>query len=83
MCFKLRVRSLNRDNKHNPNSGPTTGGNIPGTTANPQGQQPLVPNNNNLVTAAPSQTNSPSPTFPPPAPQIGSLNTPNAFPSAR
>ncbi|HYZ51559.1 MAG TPA: hypothetical protein VE593_11780, partial [Nitrososphaeraceae archaeon] len=69
--------------KHNPNNSPTIGGNIPGTIANPQEQQPLVPKNNNLVTIAPSQTNSPSPTFPPRAPQIGSLNTPNALPSGR
>jgi hypothetical protein len=74
--------------KHNPsNSSPTTSGNTPGITVNPQEQQqqqlqPLVPNNN-FVPAAPSQPNSPSPTFPPPAPQIGSLNTQNGFPSGR
>jgi len=67
--------------KHNPNNIPTTGGNTLGTTGNPQEQQPLVPNNNNLVTTAPTQTNLPSATFPPTAPQIGSLNTPNAFSS--
>jgi hypothetical protein len=74
--------------KHNPNnSSPTTGDNTPGITVNPQETQqqqpqPLVPNNN-LVPAAPSQPNTPSPTFPPPAPQIGSLNSQNRFPLGR
>ena len=71
--------------RHNPNNnGPTTGGssgNTAGTIVNPQEQQqPLVPNNN--LAPAPSQRNSPLPTFSPP-PQIGPQNTPNTFPAGR
>jgi hypothetical protein len=71
--------------RHNPNNnGPITGGssgNTAGTIVNPQEQQqPLVPNNN--LAPAPSQRNSPLPTFSPP-PQIGPQNTPNTFPAGR
>ena len=71
--------------RHNPNNnGPATGGssgNTAGTIVNPQEQQqPLVPNNN--LAPAPSQRNSPLPTFSPP-PQIGPPNTPNTFPAGR
>jgi hypothetical protein len=71
--------------RHNPNNnGPITGGssgNTAGTIVNPQEQQqPPVPNNN--LAPAPSQRNSPLPTFSPPT-QIGPQNTPNTFPAGR